>query len=350
MSKFYIGGVANVNAFVADGNGGTQHLFSAKTLTDSSINVSVSNEEIRGGEGAQLLGKFFHTTVFNLSLTDALFDLNYIAKQVGSSVQNGDSVTMKTYNVTAAAGTATLTVEGGDEISPLSFGNMYGDNLICWDADGNTYELTDKGSGNYTFTVGAGVTALCVTAPISTSGKQVVVNAMYYPAVFSLIMRANLFVGDACKASDGQPAGEIVIEIPRFQLDGTIDLAMAMTSPATYALNGSALANGCGCESKPWYAKITEVIFNETEDPFSGYTGIVVDMDNITVGDTLGVYAFAVNKTPKALTPAQYNVTGTGTVDSDGEITAEGAAVITAHIAGSAINGESADVTFEAGN
>lgn len=350
MSKFYIGGVANVDAFT-NNSGKPEHLFSAKTLTDSSINISVSNEEIRGGEGAQLLGKFFHTTVFNLSLTDALFDLNYIGKQVGDDPEMGAAVKMKTVTLSSediSGTTATFTLSNGEVISPMSFGNMYSNDLICWDADGNTYYV-DGTAPNYTITVAAGTTELCLTVPVSAEGNQIVVNAMYYPGVFSLIMRAKLFAGDACKASDGKPVGELVIEIPKFQLDGTVDLAMAMTSPATYALNGSALANGCGCEANAWYAKITEVLLNQ--DPFDGYTGIVVDMDSVTVGDTLSVYAFAPNKVPKALSVDQYTVAGNGAIAANGVITTAGDVVITANGSAlantSAIYNEEASATFE---
>ncbi len=345
MSKFYIGGVANVSAFVPDKvTGEIRHFFDAKTLTDSSINVSVSNEEIRGGEGAQLLGKFFHTTSFNLSLTDALFDLKYIATQVGSEVEAGVLTSiMKSYKLSTSN-----QIETDDEVAPLQFGSMYKATLIGWDNDGNTYSLTGSGT-SYTVELPSGVLKYpdCITVAIKQHGDQVKVKAAYTPGVMSLIMRARLFVGDSCRPSDGKPVGEVVIEIPKFQLDGTIDLAMAMTSPATYSLSGSALANGCGCDDEMWYAKITEVIENSNKDPFYGYTGIVFDGDYLRVNNTFGVYAFAVGKTPRALLPTQYQVTGTGTVDPSGVITAEGAFTVTANIPGSVINGESASGTFE---
>lgn len=308
MSKYYIGGVANVSAFqYVDGN--LRHFFDAKTLTDSSINVSVSNEEIRGGDGAQLLGKFFHTTVFNLSLTDALFDLNYIAVQVGESVDTtGNTVTMGSYKVTGQGGE--IVVKDG-EIAPLQFGE--GDAAsIGWDANGTTYNITSSETTANTYIVKNGDTFApedtCVTVPISKTGNQVKVSSTYAPGIMSLIMRARLFVGDSCKASDGKPVGELVIEIPRFQLDGTIDLAMAMTSPATYALNGSALAYGCGCDGKTYYAKITEVIKDSIND-FSGYTSVVIDSTTLDANDTIGVYAFAIGKTPKSI-PLTYLTIG----------------------------------------
>jgi len=351
MSKYYIGGVATVSAFNKDG-----HLFTAKTLTDSSINISVSNEEIRGGEGAQLLGKFFHTTVFNLSLTDALFDFEYIMKQTGSQANDVTNAVSyknaKKEQISVAGTTVTLTLESGETLAQVNFDGLYDANTtaggnICW-SESNNYPLT--GSGPYTFDAGADADKikngeLCITYPYSVTGtKQINVNAMYYPAEFSLIMRAKLFSGDACHVSDGQAAGEVIIEIPRFQLDGTIDLAMAMTSPATYSLNGSALANGCGCGEEPWYAKITQVI--KDADKFGGYTGIVVDGDYLTVGEKLGVYAFAIGKTPRPLTLSEYVVAGNGSIDGNGVINAAGDVTITANVAGSVINGAKETAVF----
>ena len=348
MSKYYIGGVAAVSAFVPDANGKLQHLFDAKTLTDSSINVSVSNEEIRGGEGAQLLGKFFHTTVFNLSLTDALFDLSYVAMQVGSTSTRENSVIMKSYNLNGT------TIATDVPVALLDFGGQYeGTDLIGWgEVDGKTYTFKLTGTASpYTVNLPEGVATYptCVTAPVTKSGDQVKVNAMYTPGTMSLIMRAKLFLGDSCKASDGKSVGQVVIEVPKFQLDGTIDLAMAMTSPATYALNGSALATGCGCDNETYYAKITEIIDNNADDPFYGYTGIIIDNNYLTVGDTLGVYAFSTGKSPKSLAPAQYVVTGTGTVTAaTGVITGAGAIVVTANVANSAINGKTDAATLVA--
>ena len=360
MSKYYIGGVATVAAF-----NDNKHMFTAKTLTDSSINISVSNEEIRGGEGAQLLGKFFHTTVFNLSLTDALFDLGYIANQVGNDVDTARSAviwkTAKPDNVSASGKTVTFTLESDDTLATINFGtNNASETYYAWcdkiEGENGTFELTVTGR-SCSFEAGSTAEAskfasgdYCVTYPITKNGSQVQVNAMYYPKVFSLIMRARLFVGDACAVSTGRHVGEVVIEIPRFQLDGTIDLAMAMTSPATYALNGSALANGCGCGDDAWYARITQVIFDE--DPYAGYTGIVADDDTIHSNMTLGIYAFASGKIPKSVPYSMLTVTGEG-VSADGTVTADAnnasIATITVSASTSAIYNESVQVVIPAG-
>lgn len=42
----------------------------AKTLTESTFNFSISAEEIRGGQGNALFGKYFHDSSLAITLTD----------------------------------------------------------------------------------------------------------------------------------------------------------------------------------------------------------------------------------------------------------------------------------------
>ena len=42
----------------------------AKTLTESTFNFSISNEEVRGGSGNALWGKYFHDSNLAVTLTD----------------------------------------------------------------------------------------------------------------------------------------------------------------------------------------------------------------------------------------------------------------------------------------
>ena len=328
MANYYIG---YVSAFIRNDKGNLDHYFEAKTLTDSSINISVSSEEIRGGEGAQLLGRFFHTSVFNLSMTDALFDLKYLAAQVGSDVINASGSKMEheeleTVNNTLKGVPIALVKDQNpvvwvkfDDGSYMSFEAVSDDN-------GKTYKIKDT-EGFLT-----GATKICVTYFADVDNcRQIIVNANYQPSELTVYLRAKLFSGDACKPSKGQAIGEIVVEIPRFQLDGTIDLAMAMASPATFALNGSALASGCDCDGKMWYAKITEVMYN-AED-YTKYSGIIIlGADELAVGDKIVVYAVGNKQRPKLMSSDEYKITTnpeTGVVDDDGKILKAGTVTVT---------------------
>nr|DAT55120.1 MAG TPA: structural protein [Caudoviricetes sp.] len=307
MANYFIGGVGRVRAFV-NTEKGLEHYFDAKTLTDSAINISVSAEEIRGGEGAKLVGKYFHSSNFTLNMTDPLLDLKYIAAQVGSNItEDADGTAFKTEKLQIKTGGKVTLTETPVAISENVTWCQEGASTIAWykgcdDTEYQTAIVTKTADNKYQITVAGQVNDyVCVSYPITKKGRQIVVKAMYYPKEFVIYLTAKLFAGDACKPSTGTSIGEIVVEIPRFQLDGTVDIGLNMSSPATFALNGSAYAVGCGCDDEDgsYYAKITEVLTNEA-DVYGGYTNIVVlNSENLKVGDEVFVYAVATGKTPK---------------------------------------------------
>lgn len=346
MANYFIGGVGRVQAFV-----GNQHYFDARTLTDSAISISTSAEEIRGGEGAQLLGKFFHTSVFNLNMTDALFDLKYLAAQVGSEIETGDTKSFYTEALKVQGGKITLS-KTPVAISTQGDWCAEGATVIAWYKGCNDSEYTTAVVTGQEISIPAATdgTEICVTYPINKVGRQIVVNAMYYPKEFTLYLTAKLFAGDACKPSTGSYVGEIVVEIPRFQLDGAVDLSLNMSSPATFALNGSAYANSCGCGSEPWYAKITEVMLDES-NVYGGYTDIVVlNAEDLHVGDTIYVYAIAAGKTPKQYLgefTATYG-TDTNAMDENHVIVAGATGTVTVKVTEGALKDKTATFTVQA--
>ena len=77
MAKGIIAGVATVDFFDPSND---NLMASSKTLTDSGLNMSITGVEARGGQGNILLGKYYHTSSFGLTLTDQIWDLNYYKK------------------------------------------------------------------------------------------------------------------------------------------------------------------------------------------------------------------------------------------------------------------------------
>lgn len=273
MANYILGDVMKAEAFVRGKDGKLQHYFSANTMTDSTLNISVTAEEIRGGWGNQLLGKIFHDTNFGVNLTEAMWSLDYLAAQIGEEVKKGAGKDLKSVTGTVADGALTVTMPTTDEIAPMfdkaaGFCAAADKTLIVWVKDCNdevfTYTAT-KGEGSYTFTI-VGETkpadgAVCVTYPTEvTDCEQLIVTAAYAPKEFSLFLYGKLFAGNGCQKSKGKYAGKITIEIPRFQLDGTVDLTMNPSSAASVSLNGQALASGCSCDGEPQYATITTII------------------------------------------------------------------------------------------
>lgn len=274
MANYILGDVMRAEAFVRDENGNLKHYFSANTLTDSTLNISVTAEEIRGGWGNQLLGKIFHDTNFGVNLTEATWSLDYLAAQIGSKIEeNATGKYISSVQGTVAdAGALTATIAKG-KIATL----FEADNAMCpgtnskivWvkDCNDDMYTYSVSGDATYTYTlVGTKNPAkgnVCVYYPTSQDGcRQLIVSAAYAPQEFSLFLYGKLFVGNGCQKSQGKAAGKIVIEIPRFQLDGTVDMTMNPSSAATISLNGTALAYGCTCgeDAEPEYAKITTIL------------------------------------------------------------------------------------------
>ena len=67
MTRSFLAGVANVALFAGD-----NLIANSTTLIDSSFTIGASAEDVRGGSGNQLLGKYFHTSTFDINLTDTL--------------------------------------------------------------------------------------------------------------------------------------------------------------------------------------------------------------------------------------------------------------------------------------
>lgn len=329
MANYILGDVMTAEAFVTR-NGKLQHYFSANTMTDSTINISVTAEEIRGGWGNRLLGKIFHDTNFGVNLTEAMWSLDYLAAQIGEEVKSGAEVvanTLKSQKATLTNGESGAFTLSESDISD-TIGTMFANagsfcagalaQKIIWvkDCNGDVYTADvegTKGAYTYKFQDANNKPAdgeVCVSFPVeNTNVKQLIVSAAFAPQEFSLFLTAKLFDGDSCKKSTGKYAGKVVIEIPRFQLDGTVDLTLNPSSAASVALNGTALAYGCTCgeDAAGEYAKISVVMNPEatSTDMYAKYDGIIVqDADSLHVGDPIIVYLVGSKVKPMLYTGA----------------------------------------------
>lgn len=305
MEKYYIGGVANVEAFAKNPSGGIMHYFTAKTLTDSNIEISVSSNEIRGGGSARLLGKYYHTSDVKITLTDVCFNMKYLASTVGSEVSYG---------------TTAKPVEIGDEL----FGVVPIDGVL------DEPELYQTMKTEEFFGLSDGdSTKGDIELKYVSSNKQIVVNSTYKPKEFILFLKAKLFSGTCKNISTAKCIGDVVIEIPRFQPDGNVDLNMASTSAANISITGSALINDCGCGAQGWYSKITDVMLSN-KNKYDGYTSIAIANKNeLYIGSSLNVYAFGNGHTPKKMSPGEYTISGTA-VDNRGRVIGTGEIMVVA--------------------
>ena len=224
---------------------------SANTLTDSTITISTTQDEIRGGMYAPVQFTFTHDASIKVALTDIIWDRNYLMLQLGAEFgADGDNraYTSETDKVTTA-GTLPLR----HLPVAMDFGCGQSLCLVSYRLEGSTDAWT-------TATVAAGVQNAAI-AGIATGTYCVryawnniaALKASIYshivPAEVRLVIRAPLFAGDACQGASGATsAGEVQYVIPRFRFDGNVTINGAMSSNSTMALNGTALASDTGCD------------------------------------------------------------------------------------------------------
>lgn len=117
------------------------------TLTDASIDVKVTQNEIRGGQGNVLLGTLNVARDITIALTDIEFKYEWLAKQLGQDVQTGAGV--------AYAASKFYTLDAGKEIT-LDKTPSDTASIAIYDADGvkiSSSAFTTSGSA-ITFTSG----------------------------------------------------------------------------------------------------------------------------------------------------------------------------------------------------
>ena len=317
MGKKYLASVANVELFAKE-NGKLVHWASAKTLTDSAFGFTLSMEEVRAGQGGKLYGRFAHTSGMTFTMTDAMFDMKYIRALLGAE-SAGTAHVIATEQVT---GGSTYTLKG----TAVSLGSLCGlEDVLAWGhkADckgegddeefvvtGNQIDLSGK-TGTY-----------CISYFVEDpSAVLMKIKAKFIPMEMVAYATVQEFAGDASAPLTGKPVGELIVKIPRFQLDGQFDLTLNMTSAASVALNGTALAVSSGdCEGEDYYAEIIE---KPSDSDFrTGLKNIVYDAETKSV---FGIYnSDRIASIPNELIAAQKDATG---AEYNGFRGADGAAV-----------------------
>nr|DAL17573.1 MAG TPA_asm: structural protein [Caudoviricetes sp.] len=228
----------------------------AKTLTESTFNFAITAEDIRGGKGNGLLGRYFHDSTLTATLTDAMFDLNYIALSLGVNVESG-GLSVKEEELKVGADNTVTTTE-----TPVAFdGTMIGWYKKPTDTD---WTIGTIAGNKMTITGGAQEAVYCVKYFYqNANAKSITIKSQYVPATLHVVVLTDLYSGKVGTQSDATRYGRLIIDIPQFQLDGSQDLSLTATSAATVSLSGQALAvlDGATCEDDPYYGTMTEEIY-----------------------------------------------------------------------------------------
>lgn len=228
----------------------------AKTLTESTFNFAITAEDIRGGKGNGLLGRYFHDSTLTATLTDAMFDLNYIALSLGVNVESG-GLSVKEEELKVGADNTVTTTE-----TPVAFdGTMIGWYKKPTDNDWTIGTITGN---KMTITGGTQEAVYCVKYFYqNANAKSITIKSQYVPATLHVVVLTDLYSGKVGTQSDATRYGRLIVDIPQFQLDGSQDLSLTATSAATVSLSGQALAvlDGATCEDNPYYGTMTEEIY-----------------------------------------------------------------------------------------
>ena len=314
-SKFILAGVGDIQLFdQATG----EIIVTSKTLTDSGINFSVTAEDIRGGKANAILGKYFHDTAMELTLTDALFSLEYLALNVGGIITAGSNV-FKTEQYTVATAD-TIVVEE----TPQKFGEV---GEIGWYSIAGqdnwskiTFDPTTKSATVAGLPVG---TTVCVKyIHTDASAEQFVVSSAFIPDQVHAVLTLPLFkatVGADASYTSSSKVGEVQVDIPNFLLAGAQELSLSSSGAATTALSGSALASYTGnegCNADGYYAILKQVTYNK--DEWADVKAIVIadsDIDlDVSETQTLEVYAlYSGVKAPRLIENAKLTFTSSDT-------------------------------------
>lgn len=334
MSRQFLAGAATVDMLVGD-----QLIATATTLLDSSIAVGSTAEEVRGGPGARLLGKYYHTSTFDINLTDVLFKLEYFAFQTGSAIQQIADVFTSEQVTLGAGGSGTIT---GTPAVYQSYGT------IGWAAKPGSDAYQKITFTEKAFTVaGAKEGDIYCVKYISTdnAARQITISSSFIPSEVTLVMTANLYRAGGRGENDvnnSSKIGIVQVLVPRFQFNGSMELSMTSTGVANSPIAGSALDNpSADCSDGGYYAIITEQLSGSSW--YDNVFALAIEDSDIELATTTGTATLSVYALPlngAAFKPPYEDLTftsaanGTATVTQEGVVTgvARGSTTVTVSI------------------
>ena len=309
----------------------------ANTLITSGFDFTIASEEIRGGQGNGLFGKYFHDSALNVTIEDAMFNLEYVAASLGTTLrQGGLSFKEEESTVTTAKqiplSTTPLALEGS---------------LVAW--------YSKPGQDNWiTGTVKTANSKYYIDVEAATVGEKycikyfwqnenaesIVIPVQYVPAELHVILINDEFSGEAIDSIDTTAIGRLITDIPRLQLAGEQNLALSATGAATTSLSGSALAvasDATSCETDAYYGTMTEEIFGATWQ--DNVVALAIEDNDIQLATsktaTLSVYAvYGGNKASQKKDNSNFTFAVVG--GSSSVITVDGTGLVTAKGTGSA--------------
>ena len=273
-------------------------ILTAKSLTDSGLNTTVSKDSIRAGKGHKLLANYYYESGLTLSLTSATFSMEYLAMKFGADITMGADVQTRESLVTTVADTITVSKV------PVAFPNttaIVGAYKLSSSTDDIWTKITFTGSSATVSGLASGSEVCVIYFAEDLSARQIKVPTNIIPDTMYVVGGADEFKATSAGTvnTSSSKIGELEVIVPRFQLDPNTDLALTSSGHATTTIGGEALSNdSIGCDTEGFYAILSEKTVGA--NAFDTCTGIaVIDGDiDLAVGGTetikvLGIYSNA---------------------------------------------------------
>lgn len=305
----------------------------ANTLITSGFDFTIASEEIRGGQGNGLFGKYFHDSALNVTIEDAMFNLEYVAASLGTTLRQGGLSFKEEESTVVTAKQIPLST------TPLALEGS----LVAWySKPGQDNWITGtvkNANGKYYIDVEAATVGekYCIKYFWQNeNAESIVIPVQYVPAELHVILINDEFSGEAIDSIDTTAIGRLITDIPRLQLAGEQNLALSATGAATTSLSGSALAvasDATSCETDAYYGTMTEEIFGATWQ--DNVVALAIEDNDIQLATsktaTLSVYAvYGGNKASQKKDNSNFTFAVVGgsssiiTVDGTGLVTAKG--------------------------
>ena len=203
-----------------------------------------------------MLGRYFHDSNMQVTLVDAMFDLQYMALSLGVNLESGGLSVKEEELAVGSDGTVTASE------TPVAFnGSMIGWYKKPSDTEWSIGTFTGS---KMTISGASQSDPYCVKYfYINENAKSIKIKSQYVPSELHVVIMNDLYSGDVGSQSDATRYGRLITDIPRLQMDGNQTLNLTATSAATINLTGSALAvlSGDTCEDDPYYGTMTEEIY-----------------------------------------------------------------------------------------
>lgn len=345
QNNYVLASVADVDIFNLNGD----QVLNGNMLSDSNINFTASEQEIRGGYMNKLLLKYLTDSRLDFELNSVVFNLESLALNLGGAIEVGANC--QTIETVECLTNGELVVSEEPQLfatfkKPIAWVSKVGEN------DWVKYDFDTTDTKKISIAEVKVGDKFCVKyMKQDASAQELKIATAFMPQTVSALLKLPLMKVGANGASSATKVGVVEIEVPLAQFNGTnVSLSLSATGNATVPLSFTALDSGetasCG-DTEGTYAKVKQIIFNA--DEFDGVRNIVIADSDVdlapTEKQTLQVYAlYGGLKAPKLLDNAKITFTmesgkeavatvgaNDGVIEAVGEGTATVEAVVTEH-------------------